>query len=94
MLCFDFPGIVTGTILGRLLDRYQPRLVIGFDNLARAALIAAIPMLHALVTLQLWHICVLALLAGDLSPATTPGVRAFVPIWWTTASSIRPIHSC
>lgn len=36
-------------------------------------------MLHALVTLQLWHICVLALLAGDLSPATTPGVRAFVP---------------
>jgi MFS family permease len=43
ILCFDLPGVVTGAILGRLLDRYQPRLVMGFDNLARAALIAAIP---------------------------------------------------
>ncbi|HYM01163.1 MAG TPA: hypothetical protein VEZ90_19545 [Blastocatellia bacterium] len=40
ILCFDLPGVVTGTILGRLLDHYQPRLVMGFDNLARAAPIA------------------------------------------------------
>src|ERR1700722_976138 len=79
ILCFDLPGVVTGAILGRLLDRYQPRLVMGFDNLARAALIAAIPTLYALETLQLWHVFVLALLAGALSPATTAGVRAFVP---------------
>jgi MFS family permease len=51
----------------------------GYDNLARAALIAAIPTLHALGSLQLWHVFVLALLAGALSPATTAGVRAFVP---------------
>ena len=73
------PGVVTGAILGRLLDRYQPRLVMGLDNLARAVLIAAIPTLYALGSLQLWHVCVLALLAGALSPATTAGVRAFVP---------------
>ena len=79
ILCFDLPGVVTGAILGRLLDRYQPRLVMGFDNLARAALIAAIPTLYALGSLQLWHVCVLASLAGVLSPATTAGVRAFVP---------------
>src|SRR6202046_1566318 len=79
ILCFDPPGVVTGAILGRLLDRYQPRLVIGFDNLARAALIAAIPTLYALGWLRLWHVYVLALLAGALSPATTAGVRAFVP---------------
>jgi MFS family permease len=79
ILCFDLPGVVTGAILGRLLDRYQPRLVMGFDNLARAALIAAIPTLYALGSLQLWHVFVLALLAGALSPATTAGVRAFVP---------------
>jgi len=64
ILCFDLPGVVTGAILGRLLDRYQPRLVMGFDNLARAALIAAIPTLYALGSLQLWHVFVLALLAG------------------------------
>ena len=79
ILCFDLPGVVTGAILGRLLDRYQPRLVMGFDNLARAALIAAIPTLYALGSLQLWHVFVLASLAGALSPATTAGVRAFMP---------------
>lgn len=79
ILCFDLPGVVTGAILGRLLDRWQPRLVMGVDNLARAALIAAIPTLHALGRLQLWHVFVLALLAGALSPATAAGVRAFVP---------------
>jgi MFS family permease len=43
ILCFDLPGVVTGAILGRLLDRYQPRLVIGYDNLAPAALIRRFP---------------------------------------------------
>jgi len=66
ILCFDLPGVVTGAILGRLLDRYQPWLVMGFDNLARAALTAAIPTLYALGWLQLWHVFVLALLAGAL----------------------------
>src|SRR6516162_6119854 len=79
ILCFDLPGVVTGAILGGLLDRYQPRLVMGFDNLARAALIAVIPTLYAVRSLQLWHVFVLALLVGALSPATTAGVRAFVP---------------
>jgi predicted MFS family arabinose efflux permease len=79
ILCFDLPGLVTGSIFGRLLDRYQPRLVMGFDNLARAALIAAIPTLYAVGSLQLWHVFALALLAGALSPATTAGVRVFVP---------------
>ena len=79
ILCFGLPGVVTGAILGRLLDRYQPRLVMGFDNLACAALIAAIPALYAMAWLRLWHVLLLASLAGALSPATTAGVRAFVP---------------
>ncbi|MGA2577558.1 MAG: MFS transporter [Bryobacteraceae bacterium] len=79
ILCFGLPGVVTGAILGRLLDRYQPRLVMGFDNLARAALIAAIPTLYALGWLHVWQVFLLASLAGALSPATTAGVRAFVP---------------
>jgi predicted MFS family arabinose efflux permease len=93
ILCFDFPGVVTGAILGRLLDRYQPRLVMGFDNLARAALIAAIATLYALGSLQLWHVFVLALLAGALSPATTAGVRAFVPDLVDDAALDRPMGS-
>ncbi|HZU26872.1 MAG TPA: MFS transporter [Bryobacteraceae bacterium] len=79
ILCFELPGILTGALLGRLLDRWQPRLVMGLDNLARAALIAGIPTLCALGWLRLWHVFVLALLAGALSPATAAGVRAFMP---------------
>src|SRR5215813_682769 len=67
ILCFKLPGVVTGAALGRLLDRYQPRLVMGIDNLARAALIAAIPTLHVLGVLHTWHVYALALLAGALS---------------------------
>jgi MFS transporter, DHA3 family, macrolide efflux protein len=79
ILCFDLPGVVTGSIFGRLLDRRQPRLVMGFDNFARAAVIAAIPTFYALGSLQLWHVFALALLAGALSPATVTGVRVLVP---------------
>jgi MFS family permease len=79
ILCLDLPGVVTGAILGRLLDQHQPRLVMGFDNLARAALIGAIPTLYGLGSLRLWQVFLLALLAGALSPATTAGVRAFLP---------------
>jgi MFS family permease len=79
ILCFELPGVVTGAPLGRLLDRFQPRLVMGIDNLARAALIGAMPALYALGVLQLWHVFVLAVLAGSLSPATTAGVRMLLP---------------
>lgn len=79
ILCFQLPGVVTGAFLGRLLDRFQPRLIMSLDNLIRAALIAAIPALYALRVVQLWHVFVLALLAGALSPATTAGVRMFLP---------------
>lgn len=79
ILCFQLPGVVTGSFLGQLLDRYQPRLVMGVDNLTRAALIGAMPLLYALGVLQLWHIVALALLAGALSPASVAGVRVLLP---------------
>ncbi|MGA7046923.1 MAG: hypothetical protein WBY98_11735 [Candidatus Sulfotelmatobacter sp.] len=44
----------------------------GFDNLARAGLIAAIPTLYALGSLQLWYVFVLAL-AGRSALASNHG---------------------
>jgi MFS family permease len=79
ILCFQLPGVVTGALIGRLLDRWQPRLVMGLDNLTRAALIAAMPALYALHALQLWQVFVLAALAGALAPATSAGVRVVLP---------------
>lgn len=79
ILCFQLPGMLTGPLLGTLLDRWQPRLVMGIDNCMRALLIGAIPGLHMLGVLQLWHIYVLASIAGALTPATSAGVRVILP---------------
>ncbi|MBV9231477.1 MAG: MFS transporter [Chloroflexi bacterium] len=79
LLCFQLPSMLTGPLLGALLDRWQPRLVMGIDNCARALLIGAIPVLSWLGVLQLWQIYALALLAGALSPATGAGIRVILP---------------
>jgi len=31
LLCFQLPGMLTGPLLGMLLDRWQPRFVMGID---------------------------------------------------------------
>src|SRR5581483_11870750 len=79
ILCFDLPALVTGPLLGMILDRYQPRTVMGLDNAARAGIIAAIPLLYWLGVLQFWHIVLLSLAAGALQPATLVGVRTYLP---------------
>lgn len=79
LLCFQAPTLVTSPLVGRLLDQYQPRLVMSIDNFCRALIIAAIPALHWLNALEVWHIYVLALLAGSFSPATEVGVPVIVP---------------
>jgi len=79
LLCFQLPAMLTGPLLGTVLDRWQPRLVMGIDNCTRALLIGAIPVLSWVGVLQLWRIYALALLAGALSPATGAGVRVILP---------------
>jgi MFS family permease len=79
LLCFQLPSMATGPLLGVILDRWQPRLVMGIDNCARALLIGAIPVLSWMGVLQLWQIYALAGLSGALSPATGAGVRVILP---------------
>src|SRR5260370_41222007 len=66
LLCFQLPSMVTGPLLGVILDRWQPRVVMGIDNCARALLIGVIPVLSWSGMLQLWQISALALVAGML----------------------------
>ncbi len=79
LLCFQLPAMLTGPLLGTVLDRGPPRVVMGIDNCTRALLIGAIPVLSWVGVLQLWQIYTLALLAGALSPATGAGVRVILP---------------
>ncbi|WP_180969982.1 MFS transporter [Deinococcus planocerae] len=79
LLCFALPAVVTGPLWGRALDRAQPAPLMGLDNLARAGLIALIPLLDALGVLEMWMVFVVAALMGALAPATQIGARLFVP---------------
>lgn len=78
-LCFQVPTALTSPLIGRFLDHYQPRLVMGTENFCRAFIMMGFPILHWLGELQLWHIYAIALLAGALSPATEISVPVMTP---------------
>ena len=79
LLCAGLPPVVTGTLLGRMLDRRSPRRVMVADNLLRALLVGAIPALHWLGRLDLPLLYGLSMAAGALIPATDVGVRVVLP---------------
>src|ERR1700737_5648642 len=54
VLCFQLPAMVSSPLIGKLLDRFQPRLIMGLDNFWRAAIIAVIPILYWSGNLHLW----------------------------------------
>jgi MFS family permease len=83
MLCFTGPIVVGGFLAGWLLDRFDRRLVMTIDNLARGLAIAIVPTLHFLGALEVWHVYVAAAVHGLLlmiSLAGTPTmILALVP---------------
>jgi MFS family permease len=79
LLCFGLPRILSGTIAGRLLDRFQPRVLLGWDNAVRGLLIALIPLFDHLDLLRIGHIYVIAGLSALLSSLTEVAEGALVP---------------
>lgn len=79
ILCFSLPGLISSPLIGRWLDRVAPRTVIVGDNLLRAMVIAAIPLLYWSGALTPWLIYGLAGLAGVLAPGTEVGIRVLLP---------------
>ncbi|MBB6052043.1 MFS transporter [Armatimonas rosea] len=79
LLCISLPAVLTGGLIGKLLDRVQPRPVLILDNLARAVLIALIPLFDLLGWLPLVSVYVISTLMGALEPATRVGTRLLTP---------------
>lgn len=79
LLCISLPAVLTGGVIGKLLDRWQPRPALIADNLARAVLIALIPLFDRLGWLPLQLVFVIAVLMGALEPATRIGTRLLTP---------------
>lgn len=79
LLCFALPAVAAGPLWGRMLDQFQPRTIMLFDNVARAAVVGFVPLLAAFGALELWMVFVAALVAGTLAPVTQIGVRLLIP---------------
>lgn len=79
VVSLQIPGLMTSSFFGRLLDRFQPRYILVFDNLLRGLFIATIPLLYWFGDLHLSAIVVLSILAGALNPATVVGVQMLLP---------------
>jgi MFS family permease len=78
LVCAGLPPVVTGPLLGRVLDRWSPRRVMVADNLLRALLVAAIPALHWLGRLDMPLVYGLSLASGALiQPPTWAPARSF-----------------
>lgn len=79
MLAYTGPVIVGGLVAGSLLDRFDRRKVMLADNLIRGAAVVAIPVLHAIGMLALWHVYVVAAVYGSLMMISLAGGPALIP---------------
>jgi MFS family permease len=78
-LCFNLPAVITSALIGPLLDRFQPRLIMAVDNAVRALIIGAVPILYWFGDLPIGVVYGLAFLAGITTPATSVGLQVIMP---------------
>lgn len=77
-----FQAIPRGVLLllgGAVVDRYSPRLVMAVTHLVRAATLVAIATVAAIGTVELWHLCGLALVMGVAAAFFTPAAETIIP---------------
>ena len=79
LLTLQLPAILSGWLVGPLIDRYQPRAIIAGDNGLRCAIIALIPLLYWYGALPLWLLFALTFCAGFLLPATLVAAQTIIP---------------
>lgn len=73
------PNVLIGLLAGAWVDRVRrQRLLIGL-NLVAAALVASVPVAHALGTLSVEHLYALSVAFGILWPFWSPAWNAFLP---------------
>ena len=78
-IAYTAPILIGGFVAGPLLDRFPPRRVMIIDNLIRGAAFAALPILHALSLLEIWHVYVFAAIYGSLMMISLAGGPTLIP---------------
>jgi MFS family permease len=76
---YTAPVIVGGLIAGWLLDRFDRRAVMIVDSVIKAMAVGAVPVLHGMGVLELWHVYVVAGIYGFLMMVPLAGTPAMLP---------------
>jgi predicted MFS family arabinose efflux permease len=76
---YTAPVIVGGLIAGWLLDRFDRRTVMIVDSVIKAMTVGAVPVLHGMGVLELWHVYVVAGIYGFLMMVPLAGTPAMLP---------------
>jgi MFS family permease len=79
LLCYTGPVVLGGFFAGSLLDRFDRRIVMLFDNVIRGSAVALIPLLSFLGHLALWHLYLVAIVYGFLMMISLAGGPALFP---------------
>lgn len=79
MLCSGLPVLVCGPIAGGLLDRFPARLLLGWDNALRGALIVLLIVFEHFDQLHVAPICVVAAASAALAAVSEVAAGVLVP---------------
>ena len=79
LLAHAVPSALTGPLIGRWLDKGGVRGIVIVDNVLRAVLVAAIPVVDHFGQLSLPFLWGVTALLGALSPATRVGMGVAIP---------------
>lgn len=77
--CFTAPVIVGGMAAGWLLDRYDRRAILAVDSLAKALVVASVPLLAATGAMPSWYVFAVAAVFGFLMMIPLAGVPSLLP---------------
>lgn len=73
------PVVLFGPVVGSMVDRWERKRLMIVTDIARAVLVACIPLLHLAGMLQLWHLYVISFMLTILSLMFDVSVVAVIP---------------
>ncbi|MFD2370896.1 MFS transporter [Brevibacillus sp. GCM10020057] len=79
ILAYMLPAVFSGLVAGVLLDRYDRRKLIMFDNAARGTIFVSLVVLLQIEQMRLEAIYLLIVIAGILSPLSAAGAQTLLP---------------
>ncbi|MGM1058686.1 MFS transporter [Saccharothrix sp. Mg75] len=79
LLLSGIPLLVTGPVAGRALDRFPARLLLGWDNALRCALVASLPVAQVVGGIGLTHVYAVAVVSAASSSLTEVAEGVLVP---------------